>query len=135
MCKLIFEVVTFIACARTQSVCCRLVAFLLHKQTVQPIKILHADGRGGEEEGQRVSLQPDSLICITIVCSQTFQVRHRLIVNSYCSFTCIQFELHWIKCITGDAVSLYFELHWILIIKHPIIKPVNLLCILLIVRN
>lgn len=53
MCKLIFEVVTFIACARTQSVCRRRVAFLLHKQTLQPVKLLHADRPGEKQEGGR----------------------------------------------------------------------------------
>lgn len=51
MCKLIFEVVTFIPCARTGR--CRRITFLLHKQTVRAVKKLHADrqesgGRGVE---------------------------------------------------------------------------------------
>lgn len=63
MCKLIFEVVTFIACARTQFVCRRLVAFLLHKQTLQAVKLLHADRPGkegdGDEKGVTAARQSD----------------------------------------------------------------------------
>lgn len=90
MCKLIFEVVTFIACARTQSVCRRLVAFLLHKQTLQAVKLLHADrpgkdgGRGGDEKGVTAARQSDmNYNCLLFDVSSATQIDSKFLLQFY----------------------------------------------------